>query len=205
MISMVSTAQWDQAAWFGQEGHENSSEIVMMHTEISRAYFHAPCKEEKYVELPPEMWSGRCPVYGPLRVSLYGTRDAAANWEDAYVKVLQEHQFDRGVACPCSFYTRARGIRTVVHGDDFISGGPLHQLQRLEEVMDKHFESKHTVVGASSDLAKSLVMLNRKILRQDNGIAYIPDNKHCERACRSTESATCEDWGHASRHRERKR
>ena len=34
MISMVATAQWDQAAWFGQEGHENSSEIVMMHTDI---------------------------------------------------------------------------------------------------------------------------------------------------------------------------
>ena len=55
MISMVATAQRDQAAWFGQEGHENNSEIVMMHTDISRAYFHAPCKEEKYVELSPEM------------------------------------------------------------------------------------------------------------------------------------------------------
>ena len=52
----------------------------MMHTVISRAYFHAPCKEEKYVELPPEVRSGGCPEYGRLRVSLYGTRDAAANW-----------------------------------------------------------------------------------------------------------------------------
>ena len=57
MMSMVATAQWDQAAWFGQEGHESSSEIVMMHTDIRRAYLHAPCKEEKYGELPPEMWS----------------------------------------------------------------------------------------------------------------------------------------------------
>ena len=32
-----------------------------------------------------------------LRVSLYGTRDAAANWEDAHAKVLREHQFDRGL------------------------------------------------------------------------------------------------------------
>ena len=31
--------------------------------------------------------------------------------------------------------------------------------------------------GSSSDLAKSLVMLNR----QDNGIAFIPDKRHCER------------------------
>ena len=123
MISMVATGQWDQAAWFGQEGHENSSGIVMMHTDTSRAYCHAPCKEETYVELPE---------YGRLRVSLYGTRDAAANWEDAYPNVLREHQFDRGVACPCSFYSRVRGIRTVVHGDGFISGGPRHQLKWLE-------------------------------------------------------------------------
>ena len=47
--------------------------------------------------------------------------------------------------------------------------------------MDKHFESKHTVMGAFSDLAKSLVMLNRKILWQDNGIAKIPGKRHCER------------------------
>ena len=54
MISMAATAQWDQATWVGQEGHENSSEIVMMmHAAISRTYFHAPCKEEKYVE--PDM------------------------------------------------------------------------------------------------------------------------------------------------------
>ena len=35
---------------------------------------------------------------GRPRVSLYGTRDAAANWEDAHANVLQEYQFGRGVA-----------------------------------------------------------------------------------------------------------
>ena len=62
-----------------------------------------------------------------------------------------------------------------------MSGGPGHQLIWLEGVTDKHFGSKHTVMGASSDLAKSLVMLNRKILWQDNGIAHIPDKRHRER------------------------
>ena len=63
-----------------RERHESGSDIVVMHTDISRAYFHAPCKEEKYVELPRE-------EHGRLRVSLFGTRDAAATWEDAYAKV----------------------------------------------------------------------------------------------------------------------
>ena len=109
----------------------------------------------------PEMWSKGCPEYGRLRVSLYGTCDTAAYWEDANAKVLREHQFERGVACPCSCFSRVTGIRIIVHGDDFMSGGPKHQLQWLEEVMDKHFESKHTVMGSSSDLVKSLVILCR--------------------------------------------
>ena len=57
----------------------------------------------------------------------------------------------------------------------FIFGGPRHQLKWLEDVVDKHFESKHTVMEASSGFDKSLVMLDRKMLWQDNGIAYIPD------------------------------
>ena len=59
--------------------------------------------------------------------------------------------------------------------------GPRHHLKWLKEVMDKNLESKHTVMEASSGLAKSLVMLDRKILWQDNGIAYFPDKRHCER------------------------
>ena len=100
MISMVATAQWDQAAWYGREGHENSSEVVMVHTDISRAYVHAPSKEEKYVDLPPEMGSEGSPDNGRRRVSLYHTRDTAANWEDAHAKVFPKHQFGRGGACP---------------------------------------------------------------------------------------------------------
>ena len=74
------------------------------------------------------MWLSEYPEYGRLRVSLHGTRDAAANWEDAYAKVLTEHGFARGTASPCSFCCKERGIRVVVHGDDFLSGGPRSQL-----------------------------------------------------------------------------
>ena len=41
-----------------------------------------------------------------------------------------------------------------MHGDEFMSGGP----------MDKHFESKHTMMEACSALDKSLVLLSRKIV-----------------------------------------
>ena len=125
------------------------------------------------------MWSKGCPEYGRLRVSLYGTRDAATNWEDAYAKVLREYQFERGVACPCSSYSRVRGIK-IMSTEMTSSDGLEHQLKWLEEVADEHFESKNTVKRAPSGLAKSLVMKNKK-LWQDIEIAYIPDRRHCKR------------------------
>ena len=57
-----------------------------------------------------------------------------------------------------------------------MSGGPKHQLDWL-----KSFESKHTMMEASIDIGKSQVMLNRKIIWQSDGIAYIPDKIHFER------------------------
>ena len=154
----------------GGDGTKRSGVVVvaMMHTD------NAPSKEEKYVQLPSEMWRSEYPEYGRLRVSLYGTHDAAAKWEDAYATVLTEHGFARGVASPCSFCCKKRGIRVVVHGDDFLSGGPRSQLGWLENVMDKHFEAKHTVMGESRSLKKSIVMLNRRISWRTWGIMYEP-------------------------------
>ena len=63
--------------------------------------------------------------------------------------------------------------------------------------MDIHFFSTHTVMGASSDLAKSLVMQNRKFHRRktEPRVSRTKDTV-------STESAACEDCGHVSRQRE---
>ena len=104
-------------------------------------------KEEKYVVLPPVMWSKGCPEYGKVRVSLYGTSDATAKWEVAYPEVLQQHQFARG-GCVSTFVllVKEKGIRIIVHGMTSRLE-PKSQLEWLERVMDKHFESKHTMMG----------------------------------------------------------
>ena len=44
--------------------------------------------------------------------------------------------------------------------------------------MNTHFESKHTMTGDSSDFAKSIVMLNRRISWRTLGIMYQPDMRH---------------------------
>ena len=56
---------------------------------------------------------------GKLKKSMYGTRDAAQNWEHAYVEQLEKLGFKRGLATPCAFYMKEKELRVVVHGDDF--------------------------------------------------------------------------------------
>ena len=46
IISLVATAQRDPESWFGWREHGANDQIAMMHTDISRAHFHAPNKEE---------------------------------------------------------------------------------------------------------------------------------------------------------------
>ena len=66
---------------------------------------------------PPEDYKeGMC---GRLLKSLYGTRDAARNWEEEYSTYLQSIGFLRGISSPSVFYHPTREIRVVVHGGDF--------------------------------------------------------------------------------------
>mgnify|MGYP003331301361 CR=1 FL=1 len=73
-----------------------------------------------YVQLPSEdIGAGEEGMCGKLRLSMYGTRDAAQNWEAEYSGFLISLGFRRGGASPCVFYNKSRDIRIVVHGDDF--------------------------------------------------------------------------------------
>ena len=70
--------------------------------------------------------------------SPYDTRDAAAKLGGCVrQRTAGTSVRSWGLRVHVHFFSRLSGIRTVVHGDDFMSGGPRHQLQWLEEVPDK--------------------------------------------------------------------
>ena len=56
-------------------------------------------------------------MWGKLNKSLYGTRDAARNWEAAYTEFMVSIGFEVGT--PCTFYHEEKDVRAAVHGDDF--------------------------------------------------------------------------------------
>ncbi len=71
------------------------------------------CKKEDEEE-------GMC---GMLEKSMYGTRDAAQNWEYEYTDMMKEAKLEQGKQSACVFYHPEKDVRVVVHGDDFTELG----------------------------------------------------------------------------------
>lgn len=60
---------------------------------------------------------------------MYGTRDVAKSWCDEYASQMIKIGFRQGKASPCIIYREDKGIRTYVHGEDYVSTGKPEQLR----------------------------------------------------------------------------
>ena len=72
---------------------------VIMIDDVARAFFEAKAIRTVCVELPAESVTEedrRQDMVGLLKMSLYGTRDAATNWQDEVAKEMQKWGFKRG-------------------------------------------------------------------------------------------------------------
>ena len=63
----------------------------IMHIDVSRAYFHAKAQRPVLIRLPAEDRMGTdAGKIGLMKKSMYGTRDAASNWERDWQRACQE-------------------------------------------------------------------------------------------------------------------
>ena len=53
-----------------------------MFNDVSRAYFYARATRDIYIELPEEDLEANQGEVGKLNLCLYGTRDAAKEWQE---------------------------------------------------------------------------------------------------------------------------
>ena len=150
--------------------------------DIRKAYFHAKVKRPLYVVLPPEaLEPGETGVCGKLNYSLYGTRDAAHNWEEAYTEFMISIGFKQGLTSPCIFHHVERDVITVVHGDDFTSLATENNLKWLTEQFKTRFEIKDKgILGPDIHDAKEVRLLNRIIAWDPDGIRLEADQRHAE-------------------------
>ncbi len=71
--------------------------------------------------------------------------------------------FVRGGYNPCAFWHLRRGIKTLVHGDDFVSEGHREEVKRLKGKLSERFEIKTKVVGNGEGEEKEARVLNSVI------------------------------------------
>ena len=163
-------------------GYEKGKEDQGMKLEfidIKRAFFHAKAKREVFVELPKEdATPGMC---GRLKKSMYGTRDAAHNWEECYREAHLSMGFQQGKASTCVYYHAKRNIRVVIHGDDFTALAKAMELDWYRaEIMKRMTAKVKGRIGPGMRDEKDMRVLNRLVEWTRGGIKYEADPRHAE-------------------------
>ena len=161
---------------------------VMLHLDVSRAYFYASALRDIFIELPAEDreydQDGR-PLVGKLRQAMYGTRDAAQAWQKEYQSTLRSLGFVSGQASPCQFYHPHTKVRAVVHGDDFLFAGKYEALKEVETAFAKKYRITNQWLGENH--AHSLSILNRLVTWTSHGLEYEGDERHAHRLIEASE------------------
>ena len=147
-----------------------------MINDVARAFFEAKAIRKICVELPEESaesLGGRNVAL--LNRSLYGTRDAAMNWQEEVAKEMRQWGFSRGHYNPCLFIHATQHVQVFLHGDDFASVGSRASLQWFRERLEGRFEIKTSVIGTGVGEVREARVLNRILRITDNGWEYEPD------------------------------
>ena len=89
--------------------------------------------------------------------------------------------FTQGTASPCTFYHKHRGIRTYVHGDDYVSTGAPHQLDWMRKQLENKYQVKTQFLGPEKHHQQELRIPNR-IVQWDGaqGLLYEVGPRHAE-------------------------
>ena len=154
-----------------------------MINDVSRAFFEAPMQRHICIELPEEELEeherGK-KLVGHLRQSLYGTRDAAANFQKEVKKVMLAIGFHVGLYNPCTYHHSGRQLKCLVHGDDFVTVGDRADCEWLKSKLGIRFDIKSKIVGCAEDESREERILNRVIRVTDQGWEMEADQRHAD-------------------------
>ena len=163
------------------QGQNRTRPLRIGIVDVRRAYFYAEASREVYISIPEEdRLPGDENKVGRLRLSLYGTRDAAQNWQREYTRFLISLGFRRGRASPCNFWHEARDITLTCHGDDFFIVASDEELEWIITQLKRKYEIKSQKLGPRKEDLKEIRFLNRTVRWKREGIEYEPDQRHSD-------------------------
>ena len=151
--------------------------------------FYAPVQHDIYVELCEEAKktvedNNMC---AKLRMSMYGTKAAAQNWQKKVQETMATLGFSIGEASPVLFCHLQRSLKCLVRGDDSVVSGEPTDLVWMENELGSKLEIDAVILGDGPVMSKEVKILNRKLRRHDGvGISYEADQKRAEAVMRET-------------------
>ena len=158
-----------------------SENKVLMTVDIKRAYFYAKSIRDTYIELPKEDFrpgdENKC---GILKLSLYGTRDAAMNWEAEINGTMKELGYLKGKASTCVYRHCTMNSTAAIHGDDILTEGSEKDMREIFKKLSAKYECKMSMIGEGKHVGKKLKILNRTIEWTKEGITIEADKRHAE-------------------------
>ena len=144
-------------------------EKALMVCDVSRAFFYAPVQHEIFMELCEEakktvVDNNMC---AKLRMSMYGTKASAQNWQKKVQETMATLGFSIGKAAPVLFCHHMRSLKCLVHGDDFVVSGEPVDLVWMRSELESQPEINTTILGDEPGMSKEVKILNRKLCWHD--------------------------------------
>ena len=177
-----------------EDPSEERREIIVC--DVRRAYFYAKINRDVYIELPAEDPESGGDLVGKLRLCLYGTRDAAKSWQETLSLHLESVGFKRGRGHPSVFHHPERGLKALVHGDDYVASGASKDIDWFKAELEKAYEIQTQHIGFGAGRPREGKVLNRIIRCTDIGYEVEADPRHAELVIEQMEVA--EDKGVAT-------
>ena len=101
-------------------------------------------------------------------------------WQETLSAHLEGIGFVRGRGHPCVFYQPQKNIKTLVHGDDYVSAGSTESMARLEAELSKAYEIKTQKIRGSHGDVKDGKVLNQILRFTNEGWEIEADQRHAE-------------------------
>ena len=121
---------------------------------------------------------------GKLLRTIYGTRDAAAQWDSFANKVMESQGYETGMSSTCLYKHRSEPSSAWRHGDDIGITGDAEFLNKVFEELSKvMILRKRATLGWQEGDDRSVTLLNLIVtLSGRDGkitLAYEPDPRNC--------------------------
>ena len=162
-----------------------NDEKVILIADVSRAFFEAPMRRKVAVVLPQEALEGEettAYTVGVLEMSLYGTRDAATNFQREVARLMKSLGYLQSKYNASLYYHPEEEVQVLVHGDDFVAVGQRTEILKFKHQLAKRFTVKTKLVGSGAGEGEGpeARVLNRIVRCGSAGWEYEPDQRHAE-------------------------